>query len=323
MERIVFADDCLVTEEAMAILRSIGVITKCETLDELRKACLDATIILSEYTPITAETINSARNLKGIIAVGAGYNHIDIEAANNRKVLVTNARGANAESVAELTIGLMLSLARKICLAENWTRAKNWETISGAKLPGWFWGKELHGKTVGIIGLGEIGRRIARICVHGFQMNAITARSDKKQLGQAVPGVVETDLDTLFSTSDFVTIHVPLSKETRGLVNRSRLGMMKRDAFLINTSRGAVVDEAALIEALKAGIIAGAALDVFSSEPLNPVSELFTLENVVITPHIGGYTEEATVRISMTVAEEAVRISRREKPRNAVNAVSS
>ncbi|MFQ5997876.1 MAG: 2-hydroxyacid dehydrogenase [Candidatus Bathyarchaeia archaeon] len=319
MERIVFAEKSVLTDDAMLILESFGEIVKCEHPEELRELARESTIILSEYTPVTREIILSAHSLKGIVAVGVGYNHIDVETANQSGVYVANAKGANAEAVAELTVALMIMLCRNVPRAENWIRARKWKTIVGTELPKWMWGNELFGKTLGIIGLGEIGRRVARICVQGFGMRALTAGTNHHVARTKLSGIEETDMGTLFSKSDVITLHVPLTEETIALVNRERLALMKSSAVLINTSRGRIVDEEALIEALKNQKIAGAALDVFSREPLPLTSPLFDFENVVLTPHIGGYSEEASTQISNVVAEEVSLIARGEKPRNLIN----
>ena len=184
-------------------------------------------------------------------------------------------------------------------------------------MPPWMVGTELAGKTLGVVGLGMIGQKVARIG-QGFGMRVVAHDPLASRDTFSAHGVEPVDLEELFPMADFLTLHVPLTPETAGMVNATRLGRMKPSAYLINTSRGAVVDQAALIEALCAGRIAGAGLDVFAEEPLPPDSPLLRMDNVVLTPHMGASTWESVAATSLTMARQAVSILRGEKPSNLV-----
>ncbi len=257
----------------------------------------DAVIVRSR-TKITSSVIEAGKKLRVIGRAGAGLDNIDTKAALARNIIVVNTPESSTQAVAELTIGLMLSLARKIPLGDRGIKEGRW-------LKSEMMGIELKGKTLGIIGLGRIGRRVGAIA-KAFGMKILVY--DKRKLPEKLikllsAGVV--DLDTLLSKSDFVTLHVPLTPETRHMISRERLAKMKKGAYLINTSRGEVVDEEALYEALKEGWLAGAALDVFKQEP--PTSEVVKLPNVICTPHIGAQTVEAQEAAGERVAEKVIK----------------
>jgi D-3-phosphoglycerate dehydrogenase / 2-oxoglutarate reductase len=243
----------------------------------------DALVVRSR-TKVDAEVIARATRLKIIARPGTGLDNIDLRAANARGVEVVNSPEALVEAVAEHVIGLMLALARSIPAADASMKAGLWEKQR-------FVGVELKGKTLGIAGLGRIGRRVAEIAA---AMGMSLLGYDVIEVPQetlASLGCRMVDLDTLFASSDFITLHVPLTTETRHMVDRRRISLMKRSAALINTSRGEVIDEDALANALKAGEMGGAALDVFENEP--PEAEIVASPNLVTTPHIGGQTKDA------------------------------
>ena len=256
-------------------------------------------LVVRSRTKITKEVIKaSAPHIKIIARVGVGLDNIDVEEAKARNIRVINSPEAAANAVSELVIGLILSLARSIPFADAETKKGNWikKDLTGI---------ELRGKYLGIIGVGNIGRNIGRIG-RALRMNIIgydIFPIDKDFVKEV--GLIVTDLNTLLESSDFITCHVPLTAETKKMFNREKLSKMKSTAFLVNTSRGEVIDEDALYDALSYGRIAGAALDVFETEP--PTNRmLLQLPNVVCTPHIGAQTKEAQELAAMVIAEKIV-----------------
>ena len=256
----------------------------------------DAFIIRSR-TKIDKEVLDRATRLKLVARPGTGLDNVDVEYAKSKGVSVVNSPESLVEGVAEHVVLLMLALSRKLVAADVGTRAGKWE--KNALL-----GKELKGKVLGIVGLGRIGRRIAEVArTLGMSIlfyDVIAIPPDVVAgLGARVVG-----LDELFRTSDYVTLHVPMTPETAHMVGAHRLAQMKPTSFLINTSRGGVIDEEALAAALRENKLGGAALDVFEKEP--PTGAILTAPNTILTPHIGGQTEEAQVS-AITVIGEKVR----------------
>ncbi len=248
--------------------------------------------LIPSMARVTASVIAAAPRLKAIVQFGAGLDGIDRAAAEARGIAVRNVPGANAQSVAELATFLMLGLARRLPVHAR-TRA--------SRLVGDPPGTELHGKTLGIVGLGATGRALARVA-RGFGMDVIALRRTPVPDPEVSWVGGRGDLDALLARSDYVSLHVPASSETRGLIDAARLASMKPSAYLINVGRGELVDKAALLDALRERRIAGAGLDVYWDEPPDPDDELFALDNVVATPHVGGTTLEAMDRIATRVA---------------------
>jgi D-3-phosphoglycerate dehydrogenase / 2-oxoglutarate reductase len=260
-------------------------------------------LVVRSRTKITKEIIEaSAQNVKIIARVGVGLDNIDVNEAEARKIRVINSPEAAATSVSELVIGLMLSLARKIPFADNEMKKGNWVKKDLV-------GIELRGKYLGIVGVGSIGRNIGRMG-KALRMNLIghdIFPIDKDYIKEV--GLIVTDFNTLIESADFITCHVPLTTDTRKMVNREKFSKMKSTAFLINTSRGEVIDEEALYDALSTRKIAGAALDVFEIEP--PTNNmLLKLPNVICTPHIGAQTNEAQELASIVIAEKIIQTLR-------------
>jgi len=256
-------------------------------------------LIVRSRTKVTRQLIERAERLKVIGRAGVGLDNIDVEAAEKRGITVLNTPEAPADSTAELTIGLILALARKIPSADKSMKEGRW--LKG-RLKGW----QLKGKTIGLIGLGNIGLRVARLA-KAFGMKILfTKRTPpspevlKELEAEFVP------LEDLLRRSDVVSIHVPLTEETRGMIGERELSLIKEGAVLINTSRGAVVDEEALLNALQSGRLRGAALDVYTVEPPKDL-RLIKLPNVVCTPHIGAQTDEAQVEASRLIAEKIIK----------------
>jgi D-3-phosphoglycerate dehydrogenase len=272
--------------------------------DQLNSIAKDYDVlVVRSRTKVTKEIIEaSAPNVKIIARVGVGLDNIDIHEAEANGIRVINSPEAAANAVSELVMGLMLSLARSIPFADIETKKGKWvkSDLTGA---------ELRGKYLGIIGVGNIGRNIGRIG-RALRMNLIgydIVPVNKDFIREV--GLIVADLNTLLESADFVTCHVPLTAETKKMFNIDKFSKMKHTAFLINTSRGEIIDESALYDALKNGRIAGAALDVFETEP--PTNKmLLQLPNVICTPHIGAQTKEAQQLAAMVIAEKIIQTLR-------------
>jgi phosphoglycerate dehydrogenase-like enzyme len=252
-----------------------------------RIAPADIVINVRAYTTLDDEAFAHAPRLKMVSILGTGTDNVDLRAAAERGITVTNTPGVGAPSVAELTLGLMLAVTRAIPLSDGRLRAGLWQHVEGP---------ELAGKTLGLLGLGAIGSYVARLG-NGLGMRVIAWSFVRDEARAARLGVELVERDEVFRRADVVSVHLRNTPEVRGLVGARELALMKPSAYLINTARGALVDEAALAEALRSDQIAGAALDVFSEEPLplarNPFKDL---SNVVLTPHLGAVTREANTR---------------------------
>jgi len=272
----------------------------------------DFEVLIPAMAKITREVMLAAPKLKLIQQFGVGLEGVDLEAARELGVYVANVPGANAISVAEHAIFFMLALARKFNEAtKRFQEGKIGEPA----------GHEIYGKTLGIIGLGKSGTELAkRAKALGMRVLAIKKKPNPevaRKLGLDFLGG-PGDLDFVLKNSDFVSIHVPLTDETRNLIGERELRLMKKTAYLINVARGPVVNREALYKALKEKWIAGAALDVFWEEPPNPDDPLFKLDNIIVTPHVAGVTHEAYDRIAKEVAENIVRVSKELPPKHRV-----
>lgn len=259
-------------------------------------------VVVRSRTKITKEMIDRATQCKIIARVGVGLDNIDVDAAKAKGIRVINAVEGAMNAVAELVLGLMLSLAREIPRADREIRNGNW-------LKKELMGSELSGKYLGIVGLGNIGKRLAKLA-RGLNMNIIgfDVMPIADDFARDV-GLIKADIDTLLSSADYISFHVPLTETTHHLVNSKRISTMKKTAYIINTSRGEIIDEDALYNALKEGKIAGAALDVFEKEPAVG-NKLATLPNVVCTPHVGAQTKEAQTLAANVIGEKIIMILR-------------
>ena len=266
--------------------------------DELLPALAQANAILvRSATKVDAEAISSAPNLKLVARAGVGLDNVDIPAATAANVLVVNAPTSNIVSAAELAVALLLSVARNVVPANIALKDGQWKRSK-------FGGVELQGKTVGIIGMGKIGMLVAQRLA-GFDMKFVAYDPYVSVAPTGGPEIKMVLLDELLALSDFVTIHIPKTAETTGLISAAALSKMKPTAFVINAARGGVLDESALYDALVGGKLAGAGLDVYATEPCTD-SPLFGLDNVVATPHLGASTEEAQEKAGIAVAESVV-----------------
>jgi len=265
--------------------------------DDLIVAVRDADLLLMCYTPVTARVIAAAQDLKGIVKYGVGIDAIDIEAAMARGIPVVNVPEYAEETVAEGAFALMIALAKKLMPVGREMAERGWAWPT----PRWL-GFDLAGRTLGLIGTGRIGRSLARMAT-GFRMRVIGYDPNVAAETMRAGGIEKAEsLDALLAASDVVSLHAVLAPATRHLIGARELGRMKPSAILINTARGALVDEAALVAALQQKRIAGAALDVFSQEPLShtghPMSALYRMDNVILFPHLTFYTEEAMARLT-------------------------
>lgn len=276
--------------------------------EEMLNLIKDIDGIIIGIDELSTEIIERADKLKVISKYGIGLDNIDINMATNKNIIVTNTPQANVDAVADLAFGLILSLARRIPEADQKTKSGKWEKIIG---------KSVWDKTLGIIGLGKIGKQVVKRA-QGFQMNILVFDLIKDKKFAQRYGIKYVNLEKLLQKSDYITIHIPLNNATRGMISYNELGKIKKEAFLINTSRGGIVDEQALYKALRNNQLKGAALDVYSNEP--PVgSPLKELDNVIMTPHIGAYTEEAIENMGMQAAQNLIDVLEGRKPKNRVN----
>lgn len=278
------------------------------TEEELLQRIGEADVLISGTEPVTARVIAAGLRLKIIAKHGVGYDNIDVETARARQIPVAIAGPAVIDSVADLTIGLLLALARQIPQGHGSVRAGRWDR---------FVGSELRGKTLGIIGLGQIGKAVCRRAA-GFGLNIVASDAFPDSKFAESWGVEFVGLEELLRRADYVSLHAPSNPQTRGLIGAREFEQMKPSACLINTARGDLVDEGALCDALRSRRIAGAALDVFSKEPLEPGNALLTLDNVIAMPHCAGQTVEALRRLGEITAENVLRMLRGQPPLYAV-----
>lgn len=250
--------------------------------------------------------------LRGIIRHGTGLDMIPMQAATQQGIPVANVPGANAQAVAEYVVGSFFNLARRYADMDVALRTKNW---TAARQPSTTC-VELAGKTLGIVGVGDIGRRIARICSAGLGMKVLGYQPN----ASGFPGFVQrVPLETLLAQSDFVTINCPLTPQTRHLIDADRLRLMKPTTFLVNAARGEVIDEGALAQALTDKAIGGAAIDVYTTQPLAPGHPFLGLANVILTPHVAALTQESSVAMSVGTAEQVLQLMRGERPTHLTN----
>jgi phosphoglycerate dehydrogenase-like enzyme len=267
--------------------------TPFKSVDEVVERIGDAEIIVAnrERTPLHADVLARLPSLRLIAQTGMRGAHLDVDAATERGILVAGATGSkgfpsagfNAASTVELTVGLMIAASRRIPQGHNLLHAGRWDS---------FVGRELAGRKLGILGLGRIGTRVATIC-QAIGMDVLAWGPTLTPERAAASGVTYRPLDDLLREVDVLSVHLRLSPESRGLISREKLALMKPSALLVNTSRGPIVDEDALLEALRAGRLWGAALDVFWEEPLPADYPILKLENVVVTPHVGWVAEDS------------------------------
>lgn len=285
------------------------------TPEKLIEACHDADACLVPGQYFTAEVLSKLERCRVLVRYGVGYDTIDVDAASTHNILVVNIPDFCMPEVANHALALLLDCAKKISRLDRWMRAGGWQ---GGRAPFLAPMGPIHGETVGLVGFGQIARtfqrRVAALDMHVLAYDPFISQERAAEFGAEL-----VSLEELLRRSDYVSIHVPLMEGTRGLINAEKLTLMKPTAYLINTSRGPVVDEAALIAALQAGQIAGAGLDVFEHEPLATDSPLLRLENVVVTPHTASYADETFRIMFRRVGAEAARALRGQMPNTPVN----
>ena len=274
-----------------------------------RESC-DADVILMCYSPITARVIEGAARLKGIVKYGVGIDAIDIEAAKARKIPVVNIPEYAEETVAEGAFALLIALAKKLIPLHHAMQQDGWAWPTARWL-----GNDLAGKTIGLVGTGRIGCSFARMAGAGFRMRVLGYDPNVDETAMRVRGIEKVEhLKTMLGKCDFVSIHATLNTDTHHLLGAGEFAVMKPTAILVNVSRGAIVDETALLRALKNKQIAGAALDVYGKEPLSKsghaLSELYTMDNVILFPHLTFYTEQAMHRLERETIERCFEILR-------------
>ncbi len=306
----------LYSEGALELVKSVAEIERSPydramSEEELLKVVEDVDGLIVGGDKINRRIIKHAKKLKIIARHGVGVDNIDLEAATDNGVIVTCTPYANAEAVADFTMGLILSTSRRIPQACLSTKQGKWEATK-------FMGAEVYGKTIGIIGLGVIGYRVAKRA-RGFDMRILYWSRRRKIDLEKELNAQYVNLETLLRASDFVTLHLALTDETRGMIGEKEFSLMKKTAYFINTARGPIVDEEALYKALGEKKIAGAAIDVYSKEPPSADFPLFRLDNVVVSPHIAAYSLETIYRMDMMNAEDIVKFFKGEEPQYVAN----
>jgi D-3-phosphoglycerate dehydrogenase len=302
-------------EPEQRVLAPLGVRLRpaqCKSEEEIIELTRGADAVLNCYAKITARVIEKLDRCKIIARYGIGVDNVDLAAATRAGILITNVPDYCIDEVSDHALALLLALARRITVADGAVKAGTWDVVSHAGI------RRLRGQTVGLIGFGKIAKALAskvqplgmKVLVHDPYIEpALIARL----------GVQAVSLDRLLAEADAISIHVPLSPETLNIIGQRELARMKPTAFLINTSRGGIVDEQALAEAVKAGRIGGAALDVLSVEPPPPDHPLRQAPNLILTPHLAFYSRESVIELQTKAAEEVARALKGEAPRSPVN----
>jgi D-3-phosphoglycerate dehydrogenase / 2-oxoglutarate reductase len=302
------------SDRVLEMLQKAGEVTQVQegNLNELKEK-LPATkaVLAGTWMKFNAELMDISPALKVISRTGAGVDNVDVDAATRRGILVLNTPTANTVSVAEHAVALLLTMSKQLAFLDASVRQGNFKARR-LYLP-----VDVEGKTLGLIGCGNIGRMVAQKCRDAFHMRILGFDPFLKAApeGMALAGTIKEVLEQ----SDYVSLHLPYSAETRNLIDRKELSMMKPSAFLINTSRGGIVNEAALAEALNAGAIGGAALDVFEKEPPEPGSPLFSCKNLLMTPHSAALTRECVERVAICAAQGIVDYLSGRRPESVVN----
>lgn len=262
---------------------------------------------------IDRNLLEKAKHLKVISNLAVGYNNIDIKAAKEKKITVTNTPGVLTETTADLTFALLISTARRIVEATDYLKKGEWRSWSPMQLTG----QDIFGATIGIIGMGRIAEALARRA-KGFQMNILYNNRSRKEELETELSMTYVDLNQLLKEADYVCVMVPYTEETKGLIGKEQLALMKKTAILINTARGGIVDEKALYEALKSGKLWGAGLDVFEEEPMPINHPLLNLPNVVATPHIGSASIQTRLKMAQLATDNLLLVLQNLPPKHSV-----
>jgi len=305
-----------VVDDGVKLLQSVGEIMwnpfgRTLTSKELRDFLSDVDAALLGNDACDAEVLGSARKLKIVSRHGIGVDAVDLEAATANGIIVTNTPGVNTISVAEYTMALILALLRMIPEAGASLKSGRWEGLR-------FVGRELAGLKLGIVGLGSIGAEVAKRA-RGFRMEVLYVDKRRSLELEGELGLTYRSIEDLLKEADIISIHLPLTPETKGLIGREEIALMKKGVYIVNTARGGILNVDALEEALREGKVAGAALDVFDPEPPDFNHPIFKMENVILTPHIAAYTLEAIRRVDLMAAENIMKAIRGEVPEHVVN----
>jgi glyoxylate reductase len=308
--------------EAMEILETVAEVEAFDGIDNAipRDLLLEKVKDIDGLLPLLTERIDdelmeAGNKLKVVSNYAVGFNNIDIKAATERGIYVTNTPGILTDTTADAAFALLMAIARRIPEADRHIRSKGWIHAWGPRM---YIGSDIHGKTLGILGMGRIGSAIAKRA-KGFEMNVIYHDVYRREDLEEEMGITYKSSDEILSSADFLSLHVPLTPETHHMIGAEELASMKKTAFLINTSRGPVVDEKALADALKDGVIAGAGLDVFETEPVSHNSPLLGLDNIVLTPHLASGSIETRTKMATTAATNLVSVLQGRVPPNLVN----
>jgi D-3-phosphoglycerate dehydrogenase len=292
------------------VLAEKAVLVMATSLDEealiVHVRDVDAIIIRANGV-VSARIMDAAPRLKVVGRHGVGVEAIDLQAAKQRGIVVCNTPDANLESVAEQAVGFMITLSKQILRADKAVRQGRWDVRYE------YIGQELLGRTLGLVGMGRIGSRVAEICHVAFKMPILYFDVASYPAVEESLQAEKVSLEEVLKASDYVSVHVPLIPATRGMIGKEQLAMMKRGSILINTARGPIVDETALVEALQSGHLSGAGLDVYAVEPALEANPLFQLENVVLTPHMAAHTNDALKAMSL-VALDIIRVMEGQEP---------
>ncbi|RSL33964.1 C-terminal binding protein [Salibacterium salarium] len=270
--------------------------TQCKTEEEVIEACKNADGILNQYAPITRKVIEKLENCKIISRYGVGVNTIDVDAATKYGIIVANVTDYCMDEVSDHALSLIMACTRKVTKLNNEVKAGNWDFKVGVPM------YRLRGRTLGLVGFGKIPQTLA-LKAQALGLNIVTYdpfvnEETAKQLNTEI-----VDLNTLCERSDVISVHAPLVESTRGMISKQQFSRMKKEAFIVNTARGPVIDEEALVEALHDNEIAGAGLDVVEEEPISSDSELLKMDNVILNPHVAWYSQEAQVELKTKTAQ--------------------
>lgn len=283
---------------------------QCKTEEDLIEQCKDGEIFINQYAPITEKVMKALPNLKMVVRYGVGVNNVDVKAATKLGVQVCNVPDYGMNEVADQAIAMMMAMVRKVIFMNNYTKNVKWDYIKSIPV------RRNSTQIVGVVGLGRIGRNFAEKA-HALGFNVIGYDPFYKET-EETKFIKQVSLDEIIETSDIISIHCPLDGN-KDLFNKEEFKRMKNTAVIINVSRGGIINEEALDEALTNGEIAGAALDCVEHEPMLPGAPLFKHENLIVSPHMGWYSEEAAEELKRKVAEESVRFSKGEKVHYPVN----
>jgi D-3-phosphoglycerate dehydrogenase len=311
VDRVLLVDS--IDPGAVALLRQRAEVVLCSeaSFDGIRRDAHDVDAVITR-SRLPDDIFDAAPRVRAAMIHGTGMDLVPLSSATAHGVAVSRIPGGNAQSVAEYCVMAMMMLGRNVFEITTKIRSLPWDETRklGAKA------HEIAGMTVGIVGVGEIGKRVARICRQGFGMRVL---GTQRNLDKLPPDAEPATLDKVLADSDFVIVTCPLTSETHHLFNRQRLAAMKPSAWLVNVGRGAVIDEAALVEALRQKRLGGVMLDVYEHYRLEPGHPLFSLDNAVLTPHLAGMTQESRKRMGAAAAEETLRMLAGERPNNFVN----